>query len=108
MLIAGVLLVLVAVVAGLLVLLGDGEQATVTAGGLTWSTSVEGVFLLGAATLVVLAVGIVLIRAGSRRRLAQRREFRRLRREQDARRKAGSDSGATPPLPPDFGAPGPR
>jgi len=74
MLIIGVLLLVLAVAAVLAVLLGSAEQATVQAAGLTWSTTVAGVFLLGAAAVVVLAVGLVLIRAGTARRLRHRRE----------------------------------
>lgn len=107
MLIIGVLLLVLAVAAVLAVLLGSAEQATVQAAGLTWSTTVAGVFLLGAAAVVVLAVGLVLIRAGTARRLRHRREFRRLRREHGAASSRGRQRDSTPTVPPGFGAPGP-
>lgn len=102
----GLLLVLVAIVAGVLAFFGNAEQATITLGGLSLTTSVQGVFLLGAVTMVVLIVGLLLVRIAARRRRAQRGEIRQLRREQHPA--PTRDSGGSPPQPPDFGAPGPH
>ena len=102
MIVLGVLLLIaVAVVAVFVVIAGTGQQTRLTSDllNLDWRPSVLLVFLLGALCLLVAVLALSLIRRGTRRRVEQRRELKRLRnaeRERDSDRStSGRDARAT-------------
>lgn len=103
MIVLGVALVIVALLLGGFVAFGGSDTANetlVSAFGVDITTTAFVVFLAGAATLLVLVVGLGLIRAGSTRHARTRAELSRLRRieaEHAARQepsRAAAGSGA--------------
>lgn len=92
-----VLIVLAAVVVLAAVFGGSGSPAALDLGVLNVDTTALGVFLLGAGTLLVLAAGLELVRTGTRRGYARRKELRNARKvvEQDERRNQRADDAET-------------
>ena len=90
MIVLGLLLILIAVGATLFVVMATVQviapPATfpirLTAVGITFSASPLAMFIAGAVSLVLLAVGYALISRGTRRRARSRKELRQLRKEQ--------------------------
>ena len=90
MIVLGLLLILIAVGATLFVVMATVQviapPATfpikLTAVGVTFSASPLAMFIAGAVSLVLLAVGYALISRGTRRRARSRKELRQLRKEQ--------------------------
>jgi membrane protein implicated in regulation of membrane protease activity len=80
MLVLGLILVLIAVLVVLGALAGGNDPAALDIGPLALSVSVFTVFLIGAATLLLLVVGVTLIRSGTRRANQRRREHKQLTR----------------------------
>ena len=80
MLVLGLILVLIAVLVVLGALAGGNDPAALDIGPLALNVSVFTVFLIGAATLLVLVVGVALIRSGTRRANQRRREHKQLTR----------------------------
>lgn len=81
MIVLGMVLVLVGIVVVLAAIFaGSAAPATLELGFLSIDTSVLGVFLVGAATLLVLVAGLELVRTGARRSYARRKELREARR----------------------------
>lgn len=95
MIVLGVLLLIaVAVVTVFVVMSGAGQQTRLTSDmlNLDWRPSVLLVFLLGALCLLVAVVALSMIQRGTRRRVEQRRELKRLR---NAERDRDSDRSPT-------------
>ena len=92
MIVLGLLLILIAVGATLFVVMATVQviapPATfpikLTAVGVTFSASPLAMFIAGAVSLVLLAIGYALISRGTRRRARSRKELRQLRKEQAA------------------------
>ena len=94
MTVIGVLLILLAAVLLLIGLLaGADASTTLSLGGVDISMSAMGVFLLGAATVLLLAAGLMLQRLGLRRSLSRRRELKEARAVVAERER---DTGAAP------------
>ncbi len=81
MLILGVLLLVIVAIAVVIMVMGGDQSVTIAweAVRLDWHPTVLMVFLLGAATLLLLVLAFACLRAGFRRSAAKRRELRRLR-----------------------------
>lgn len=97
MLVIGLILVILALVTIGYMWFGTAglDPVEVDLGAFTMTLSPLWIFLLGAVSVLVLAIGAVLLVAGLRRRQRQRRELRELRRkaealEQDRRRTEGA------------------
>lgn len=88
MLVLGLLLILVAaLVAGVFILAGANDPGALTLGSsFNWHPGAAAVFLTGAATLVVLVVGVAMTRVGLRRARQRRRDAKELERLQLERR----------------------
>lgn len=87
MLVLGIILLLVAVVVVFGVLLGGGGQPTVDLGAFHVTTTTAGVFLTGAAAVVILVLALWLMASGLRRanqRRQDRKELNRLTRKLEA------------------------
>ena len=90
MIVLGLLLILIAVGATLFVVMATVQviapPATfpikLTAVGVTFSASPLAMFIAGAVSLVLLAIGYALISRGTRRKARSRKELRQLRKEQ--------------------------
>jgi hypothetical protein len=95
MTVIGVLLILVAV--GLLLiglLAGSDAGTTLSLGGVDISMSAMGVFLMGAATVLIFVSGLELLRSGLRRSLRRRRELREARAVVAERERRDGETGA--------------
>lgn len=81
MVVLGLILLLAAVALVLLLATAGTSQDVVLdlVGGQQLTTSPVWVFVAGAVTLLLLGLGLLLIRAGTRRAVGRRREMRRLR-----------------------------
>lgn len=80
MTVVGVLLILVAVLLLVAVLFGgSGQEVTLDLGLFDVTTSTLGVFLIGAATVLVFVSGLELLRSGLRRTIRKRRELKHAR-----------------------------
>jgi uncharacterized membrane protein YciS (DUF1049 family) len=80
MTVIGVLLMVIAALVVIAVLVGgSGENALLDMGLFDISTSTMGVFLFGAATVLIFASGMELLRSGLRRSLRRRRELKEAR-----------------------------
>ncbi len=112
MLVIGLILVLLAVLAILLFVVGGANDPGALLIGTTfkWTPGSAVIFLAGAATLVVLVVGVLMLQVGLRRARQRRRdakELERLQRERLQRQEgtatgsgaaqAGTDTAAAPP-----------
>lgn len=96
MLVLGLLLVLLAGVAIVAALFGGpGQPSTFDLGSFQLETTALGTFLLGAATVLVLAVGIGLIRVGAGRARRHRQERRELSRLKKQEAHGASDTSTT-------------
>ena len=87
MVVLGLILVLVAVVAGVVVVYensGSDHTISISAFGGEWQADAFWMAVIGAAILVVAVLGIGLIRGGSRRGLRRRQERKELKRENAA------------------------
>ena len=87
MIVIGVLLILIAAAAVVFALMApSGAEHTieVTALGFKVSTSPPGMFFAGAATVVLLSIGFVMVSKGTRRKASSRKELHQLRKEQAA------------------------
>ena len=88
---------------------GANDPATYNVGSVHVSTSVLGVFLLGVATLLVLVLGLLLMRAGAARARRRREDSRKLQRlservrEQEAEKQRLEGQGAEPAIDPATG-----
>lgn len=93
MIVLGLVLVLVGIVVVLAAVFGGSSApATLELAFLNVDTSVLGVFLVGAATLLVLVAGLELMRTGARRGYARRKELKEARKvvkEQERRDRHG-------------------
>jgi hypothetical protein len=93
-----VLIILVALVVAATLLGGSDAPVLLDLGLFDVSTSAMGVFLIGAATALIFASGLELMRLGMGRSLNRRRELRRARAvvaEHERREQQTADSGAT-------------
>lgn len=100
MIVLGVALAVVALVIVAFVGVGGGEDVTVSAFGVDVTASSFVVFLAGAATLLVLLVGLWMVRWGVRRYERTKAEIQRLRRieaEVEARQIAELSRDSAPP-----------
>lgn len=90
------LLLLVAAIVVLMVLAGraDTVRLEVPELNIAWEPTPLMIFLLGAATILLVGLALAMIRAGSRRKMAQRREIKELRRQAKTTPAAG---GGTSP-----------
>ncbi|MGH3356970.1 MAG: hypothetical protein ACRDOJ_13815, partial [Nocardioidaceae bacterium] len=80
MTVIGLVLILIAVLVLLAALLGGSDdQAVLDLGIFDVSTSTMGVFLIGAATVLIFVSGLELLRSGLRRSLRRRRELKNAR-----------------------------
>ena len=87
MVVLGLILVLVAVVAGVVLVYdnsGRGHSVSVSAFGGHWQVDAFWLAVVGAAILLVGVLGVALIRGGSRRSLRRRQERKQLERENAA------------------------
>ena len=87
MIVIGVLLILIALGATVLALIapsGAAQTIEVTALGFTVSASPMAMFFAGAAALVLLSLGLVLVSRGARRKASARKELHQLRKDQAA------------------------
>lgn len=85
MIVIGVLLILIAAAAVVFALMApSGAEHTieVTALGFKVSTSPPAMFFAGAATVVLLSIGFVMVSRGARRKASSRKELHQLRKEQ--------------------------
>jgi ABC-type nickel/cobalt efflux system permease component RcnA len=88
MLIIGLVLILAAALVGFGAVYDGGEAATVEVFGVSVDTTVGGVFLAGAATMLVLLLGLWLLTSSmgrARRKRAERKEIKRRHRDSVAR-----------------------
>ncbi|MDQ1620562.1 MAG: hypothetical protein QOE19_3131 [Actinomycetota bacterium] len=88
MLIIGLVLILAAALVGFGAVYDGGESATVEVFGVSVDTTVGGVFLAGAATMLVLLLGLWLLTSSmgrARRKRAERKEIKRRHRDSVAR-----------------------
>lgn len=93
MLVLGMILVLIAGGAIVAALLGGaGQPAVFDLGGLEVQTNTLGAFLFGAATVLLLVVGLGMMRAGAARASRRRRERKELKR---LKKLEGQESAAT-------------
>jgi hypothetical protein len=98
MIVLGLVLVLLGTVVVLAAIFGgSAAPATLELGFLSIDTSVLGVFLLGAATLLVLVAGLELIRTGARRGYARRQELKEARRVVKEQKRRGRHADHPPP-----------
>jgi hypothetical protein len=97
MLILGLLLIVLAVGATLVAVLGaPTARVEFELGGLSLSMGPLWVFFAGAATVLLLVLGLELIRAGARRARRRRRDKKELHRlSEQARRDRGSGTAGT-------------
>ena len=99
MLVLGIILVILAAGALLAALFGGRDDAAdLDLGVLSVETTTMGVFLIGAATLLIFVIGLELIRSGTRRANRHRKERKQLSRRSDKREdhpSGGSDAGPT-------------
>lgn len=80
MIVLGVVLIVVAAIVVLAAVFGGSNApASLDLGVVSVDTTALGVFLLGAATLLVLVAGLELVRTGARRGYARRKELRHAR-----------------------------
>lgn len=100
MIVLGLVLVVIAVVVVLAAVFGgNSAQTTLDLGVVDIDITALGVFLVGGATLLVFAAGLALIRVGTRRGLARRKELRDARRQVrqqeagDGEQRSGGRSG---------------
>lgn len=93
-----ILLLIVAVVVVLMVAAGrsDAIHVEIPYVDISWEATPLALFLLGAVTLILAVVALGLIRAGSRRKMAQRREIKELRKQA---RSTPSQPANIPPRP---------
>lgn len=87
MIVLGLILVLVAVVAGVVVVVensGSDHTISISAFGGQWNADAYWLAVIGAAVLLVAVLGLALIRGGSRRGRRRRQERRELERENAA------------------------
>lgn len=84
MIVLGLILVLVAVVAGGVLAYENTDLVTLRAFGGEWQVNTYWIAVVGAAILLVAVLGVVMIRAGSRRGLRRRQERKQLERENAA------------------------
>lgn len=93
------LLLLLAVAALVLVMLlgvsSDVVRVEVDSLGLSLNASPLTIYLLGVATMALIALAAFMLRTGSRRKLDKRRELKRLR-QVDREQTATPDHGSTP------------
>jgi uncharacterized membrane protein len=99
MLVIGLILVLLAVLAILLFVVGGANDPGALLIGTTfkWTPGSAVIFLAGAATLVVLVVGLLMLQVGLRRARQRRRdakELERLQRERLQRQEGGAATGS--------------
>jgi uncharacterized protein HemY len=108
MTVVGVVLIILAALVGVATLTGGTDSTVLLDLGLfEVSTSVRGVFLIGAATALTFAAGLELLRLGMGRSLARRRELRHARalvaeherREQMPAGDTDTDTGSDTTLP---------
>jgi hypothetical protein len=86
MLVLGIILVILAAGALLAALFGGRDDAAdLDLGVLSIETTTMGVFLIGAATLLIFVIGLELIRSGTRRANRHRKERKQLSRRSDKR-----------------------
>jgi flagellar biosynthesis/type III secretory pathway M-ring protein FliF/YscJ len=96
--------VILGVVAG-----GTNDPATYNVGSVHVSTSVFGVYILGVATLLVLVLGLLLVRAGAARARRRREDSRKLQRlservrEQEAEKQRREGETTEPAIDPATG-----
>lgn len=97
MLVLGIILVVVSVLFLVAALTGgSNEPASFDLGIFDVETSTLGIFLIGAVTVLLFAMGLELIRSGLRRTARQRRDkkdLNRLTKEQETRSHPSSQSG---------------
>ncbi|HZI96754.1 MAG TPA: hypothetical protein VFD41_04425 [Actinomycetales bacterium] len=97
------LLLLIAVVALVLFILVTGASETVLLESdqlnVSWEPTALVVFLLGAVTLLLAVIALGLLRGGTKRKVEQRRELKRLRKVEKENAAAGRDRPATDPTP---------
>ncbi len=97
MTVIGVLLIIVAVVLLLIGLLaGADADTTLAIGGAHISMSAMGVFLMGAATVLIFVSGLEMLRSGLRRSLRHRRELKEARAVVAEQERRGREGGAEP------------
>jgi len=97
MTVIGVLLIIVAAVLLLIGLVaGSDASTTLSLGGVDISMSAMGVFLMGAATVLIFVSGLELLRSGLRRSLRQRRELKEARAVVAERERRDGETGAQP------------
>jgi len=97
MTVIGVLLILLAV--GLLLVglfAGSDAGTTLSLGGVDISMSATGVFLMGAATVLIFVSGLELLRSGLRRSLRRRRELKQARAVVAERERRDAETGPPP------------
>lgn len=94
-LLAFLLLVLVAAIVVLMVLAGTAPTVRLEIDqlNLAWEPSALMVFLLGAGSVLLLGLALGMIRAGSRRKMAQRREIKELRKQAHSSPSSSSGTG---------------
>jgi hypothetical protein len=99
MLVLGIILVLIAGGAIVAALLGGaGQPAVFDLGGLEVQTNTLGAFLFGAATVLLLVIGLGMMRAGAaraRRRRQERKELKRLK-KLEGQESAAATTSAVP------------
>ncbi|HET7328664.1 MAG TPA: hypothetical protein VFJ14_15425 [Nocardioidaceae bacterium] len=94
MIVLGLVLVVVAAIVVLAAVFGGSNApASLDLGILDLDITSLGVFLLGAATLLVLVTGLQLVRTGARRGYARRKQLREARRVVDAQRSSERERG---------------
>jgi hypothetical protein len=98
MLVLGIILVILAAGALLAALFGGRDDAAdLDLGVISVETTTMGVFLIGAATLLIFVIGLELIRSGTRRANRHRKERKQLSRRserQDVHDDHGSGTGS--------------
>lgn len=98
MIVLGLLLVVVAVGAGVFAVIAPTSTSRVvelTALGVTVSASPLAMFVAGAVSVVLLGLGFALISRGTRRKAASRKELRQLRKQQADAAASTPPSGAS-------------
>jgi hypothetical protein len=104
MVVLGFLIVIAAILLGLGVALSTSSSASIEGFGLDVDTTAAAVYFAGAATAIMLVIGLWLMKSGTARIYRHRREVRALRRQSEAA-PAATEPGSTPPsaMPPDAG-----
>jgi membrane protein implicated in regulation of membrane protease activity len=84
MIVLALILIIAAVLVAIGVLINADGSATLEAFGVSLSTNEGGLFIAGAATMLVLLLGLALLAAGMKRAKNRRSEVKHLRKDRDS------------------------